>query len=52
MDKEVVKKETLEKNLELQNETNESNKILNFNENKKEISSANVKEIYQNPLDL
>ncbi len=38
MDKELVKKEPLEKNLELQNESNESNKILNFNENKKEIS--------------
>ncbi len=38
MDKEVVKKEPLEKNLELQNESNESNKVLNFNENKKEIS--------------
>ena len=37
MDKEVVKKEPLEKNLELQNEANESNKVLNFNENKKEI---------------
>ena len=37
MDKEVVKKEPLEKNLELQNESNESNKVLNFNENKKEI---------------
>ena len=39
MDKEVVKKEPLEKNLELKNESNESNKVLNFNENKKEISS-------------
>ena len=38
MDKEVVKKEPLEKNLDLQNESNESNKVLNFNENKKEIS--------------
>ncbi len=38
MDKEVVKKETLEKNLKIQNESNESNKVLNFNENKKEIS--------------
>ncbi len=38
MDKELVKKEPLEKNLELQNESNESNKVLNFNENKKEIS--------------
>ena len=37
MDKEVVKKEPLEKNLELQNESNESSKVLNFNENKKEI---------------
>jgi len=37
MDKEVVKKEPLEKNLEIQNESNESNKVLNFNENKKEI---------------
>ena len=37
MDKKVVKKEPLEKNLELQNESNESNKVLNFNENKKEI---------------
>ena len=37
MDKEVVKKETFEKNLELQNEANESNKVLNFDENKKEI---------------
>ncbi|MDC3015164.1 DNA polymerase III subunit gamma/tau [bacterium] len=48
MDKEVVKKETLEKNLELQNETNESNKILNFNENKKEISpkeNVNIKHV-------
>ena len=38
MDKEVIKKEPLEKNLELQNESNESNKVLNFNENKKEFS--------------
>ncbi len=48
MDKEVVKKEILEKNLELQNETNESNKILNFNENKKEISpkeNVNIKHV-------
>ena len=48
MDKEVVKKEPLEKNLELQNETNESNKILNFNENKKEISpkeNVNIKHV-------
>ncbi len=48
MDKEVVKKETLDKNLELQNETNESNKILNFNENKKEISpkqNVNIKHV-------
>ena len=37
MDKEVFEKEPLEKNLELQNEANESNKVLNFNENKKEI---------------
>ena len=39
MDKEVVKKEPLEKNLGLQNEANESDKVLNFNENKKEIST-------------
>ncbi len=39
MDKEVLKKEPLEKNLELQNESNENNKVLNFNENKKETSS-------------
>ncbi len=48
MDKEVVKKEPLEKNLELQNESNESNKILNFNENKKEISpkeNVNIKHV-------
>ncbi|MDC3177214.1 DNA polymerase III subunit gamma/tau [Pelagibacteraceae bacterium] len=38
MDREFVEKEPLEKNLELQNEANESNKVLNFNENKKEIS--------------
>ena len=37
MDREVVEKEPLEKNLELQNEANESKKVLNFNENKKEI---------------
>jgi len=37
LDKEVVEKEPLKKNLELQNETNESSKVLNFNENKKEI---------------
>jgi len=37
MDKEVVQKEPLEKNLELQNEANDSSKVLNFNENKKEI---------------
>ena len=34
MDREVVEKEPLEKNLELQNEANESSKVLNFNENK------------------
>ncbi len=48
MDKEVVKKESLEKNLELQNAANESNKILNFNENKKEISpkeNVNIKHV-------
>ncbi len=48
MDKEVVKKEPLEKNLELQNESNESNKVLNFNENKKEISqkeTVNIKHV-------
>ena len=48
MDKEVVKKEPLEKNLELQNETNESNKVLNFNENKKEIlpkENVNIKHV-------
>ena len=37
LDKEVVEKEPLKKNLELQNEANESSKVLNFNENKKEI---------------
>ena len=37
MDREVVEKEPLEKNLELKNEANESSKVLNFNENKKEI---------------
>ncbi len=48
MDKEVVKKQPLEKNLELQNKTNESNKVLNFNENKKEISpkeNVNIKHV-------
>ncbi len=48
MDKEVVKKEPLEKNLEVQNESNESNKVLNFNENKKEISTkenVNIKHV-------
>ena len=48
MDKEVVKKEPLEKNLELQNESNESNKVLNFNENKKEIlpkENVNIKHV-------
>ena len=48
MDKEVVKKEPLEKNLELQNESNESSKVLNFNENKKEISpkeNVNIKHV-------
>ncbi|MDC3082942.1 DNA polymerase III subunit gamma/tau [Pelagibacteraceae bacterium] len=48
MDKEVVKKEPLEKNLELQNEANESNKVLNFNENKKETSpkeNVNIKHV-------
>ncbi len=48
MDREVVKKAPLEKNLELQNESNESNKVLNFNENKKEISpkeSVNIKHV-------
>ena len=48
MDKEVVKKEPLEKNLEIQNETNESNKVLNFNENKKEIlpkENVNIKHV-------
>ncbi len=37
MEREVVEKEPLKKNLELQNEANESSKVLNFNENKKEI---------------
>ena len=37
MDREVVEKEPIEKNLELQKEANESSKVLNFNENKKEI---------------
>ncbi len=37
MDREVVEKEPLENNLELQNEANESSKVLNFNKNKKEI---------------
>ena len=48
MDKEVVKKEPLEKNLELQNEANESSKVLNFNENKKEIlpkENVNIKHV-------
>ena len=48
MDKEVVKKEPLEKNLELQNESNESNKVLNFNANKKEIppkENVNIKPV-------
>ncbi len=48
MDKEVVKKEPLEKNLELQNESNESNKLLNFNENTKEIlpkENVNIKHV-------
>ncbi len=48
MDKEVVKKEPLEKNIELQNESNESNKVLNFNENKKEIlpkENVNIKHV-------
>ncbi len=57
MDKEVVKKEPLEKNLELQNESNESNKVLNFNENKKEISpkeNINIIEIqdYRHFVDM
>ncbi len=34
MNREVVEKEPLEKNLELPNEANESSKVLNFNENK------------------
>ena len=37
LEKEVVEKEPLKKNLGLQNEANESSKVLNFNENKKEI---------------
>ncbi len=37
MDKEEIKKEPTEKNLELQNKANEGSKVLNFNENKKEI---------------
>ena len=48
MDKEVLKKEPLEKNLELQNDSNESNKVLNFNENKREISpkeNVNIKHV-------
>ncbi len=48
MDREVVEKKPLEKNLELQNETNENNKVLNFNENKKEISpkeNLNIKHV-------
>ena len=48
MDREVVKKASLKKILELQNESNESNKVLNFNENKKEISpkeSVNIKHV-------
>ena len=48
MDREVVEKEPLEKNLELQNEANESSKVLNFNENKKEISpkeNVNIKHV-------
>ncbi|MDA9742645.1 DNA polymerase III subunit gamma/tau [Pelagibacteraceae bacterium] len=48
MEKEVVKKEPLEKNLELQNESNLSNKVLNFNENKKEIlpqENVNIKHV-------
>ena len=48
MDKELVKKEPLEKNLEIQNESNESNKVLNFNENKKEIlpkENVNIKHV-------
>ncbi len=42
LDKEVVEKEPLKKNLELQNETNESSKVLNFKENKKELPKENV----------
>ena len=48
MDKEVVEKEHLEKNIELQNEANEGNKVLNFNENKKEIlpkENVNIKHV-------
>ncbi len=37
LDKEVIEKEPLKKNLEVQNEAIESSKVLNFNENKKEI---------------
>ncbi len=37
LEKEVVEKDPLKKNLELQNEANESSKVLNFNENKNEI---------------
>ncbi len=57
IDKEVIKKESLEKNLELQNESNESNKVLNFNENKKEIlpkENVNIKHIqdFRNFVDM
>ena len=57
MDKEVVKKEPLEKNLELQNESNESNKVLNFKENKKEIlpkENINIKHVqdYRHFVDM
>ncbi|MDC3184099.1 DNA polymerase III subunit gamma/tau [Pelagibacteraceae bacterium] len=57
IDKEVIKKESLEKNLELQNESNESNKVLNFNENKKEIlpkENVNIKHIqdFRNFVDI
>ncbi len=45
MDREVVEKEPLEKNLELQNEANESSKVLNFNENKVLNFNENKKEI-------